>query len=76
MEYGQQNILPTTCRNFLFIISGLYSYHSNKIRIHWDYYHFQQLIELLFLYVVLSLRIKCNPINSTEIFNVLQYYHK
>lgn len=76
MEYGQQNILPTTCRNLLFIISGLYSYHSNKIHTHWDYYHFQQLIELLFLSVVLSLRIKCNPINSTEIFNVLQHYRK
>lgn len=39
---------PHNMQELLFIISGLYGYHSDKIHIHWDYYHFQQLMELLF----------------------------
>lgn len=75
MECWQPNVLPTTCGNFLFIISGLYGYHSNKIHTHQDYYHFQ-LMELLFLFAVLSLRIKRNPTNRTKMFNVLKCYCK
>lgn len=66
MESQQQNVLPRTGGNFFFIISGLYSYHSNEIHTHQDYYHFHQQMELLFLFVVLSLRIKCSPINRAE----------
>lgn len=72
MEYWQQNVLLTTCRNFLYITSGLPCHHSNKIHIHPDYHHVQQLMELLLLFVVLSLRIKCNLISSSEIFSVLK----
>lgn len=54
MQYRQQNVLPATRGNFLFIVSGLCSYHSDKIHTYQDYYHFQ-LMELLFLFVVLSL---------------------
>lgn len=73
MECRQPDVLPTTRGNFLFIISGLYSYHSNKIHTHQDYYHFQ-LMESLFLFAVLTLGIKCNPINRTKMFNVLKRY--
>lgn len=72
MEYWQQNVLLTTRRTFLYIISGLQCHHSNKIHIHPDYHHFQQLMELLFLLWFLSRRIKCNAISSSEICSVLK----